>query len=200
MFLVSTRRGNVFRRVRQRLTYGNVTATAALFVALGGTSYAALTLPKNSIGSRELRPKSVGTSELKTGAVRSTDIKDRTIAVRDISKGARRELQGTPGPVGPPGPPGPTFFAVVNSAGSVVSGNSTSSIPRGINGRTLTFPRSVAGCAYAATPARVEGGLVVDPPPGSSATVAADNGGLLVQTWDQNNQPKALPFHLIVAC
>jgi hypothetical protein len=31
-------------------------------------------------------------------------------------------------------------------------------------------------------------------------TVAPSGDGVLVRTWDQNNQPKALPFHLIVAC
>ena len=41
-------------RMRERLTYGNVMATVALFVGLGGTSYA-LTLPKKSVGSRELK-------------------------------------------------------------------------------------------------------------------------------------------------
>jgi hypothetical protein len=40
----------------------------------------------------------------------------------------------------------------------------------------------------------------VDPEPGSTVTVAAEGGGVLVRTWDASNQPKALPFHLIVAC
>lgn len=37
-----------------RLTYANVAATVALFVALGGASYAAVAIPANSVGSREL--------------------------------------------------------------------------------------------------------------------------------------------------
>ena len=57
-------------RVRRHLTYANVIATMALFIALGGTSYAALALPKNSVGSRQIRSGAVGASELKTGAVR----------------------------------------------------------------------------------------------------------------------------------
>jgi hypothetical protein len=40
--------------VRRRLSYANVTATAALVVALGGTSYAVTTLPANSVGPRQL--------------------------------------------------------------------------------------------------------------------------------------------------
>jgi hypothetical protein len=42
-----------------RLTYANVTATVALFVALGGASYAAIALPPNSVGPRQLRSGAV---------------------------------------------------------------------------------------------------------------------------------------------
>ena len=38
-----------------RLSYANVIATLALFVALGGSSYAALNLPKGSVGSQATR-------------------------------------------------------------------------------------------------------------------------------------------------
>jgi hypothetical protein len=34
---------------------GNVVAYIALFIALGGTSYAAINLPRNSVGSKQLR-------------------------------------------------------------------------------------------------------------------------------------------------
>jgi len=40
--------------IRKRLTYGNVVATLALFVALGGASYATVALPSNSVGTRQL--------------------------------------------------------------------------------------------------------------------------------------------------
>jgi hypothetical protein len=43
------------RRVFDRFTYANVTATIALFVALGGASYAAVELPAHSVGARQLR-------------------------------------------------------------------------------------------------------------------------------------------------
>jgi hypothetical protein len=57
--------------LRQRLTFANVTSVLALFVALGGTSYAIAT---GAIGSREIRDNSV----------RSKDIRDRTIVGRDV--------------------------------------------------------------------------------------------------------------------
>lgn len=60
-----------------------VVASIALFVALGGTSYAALKLPKGS----------VGTKQLKNGAVTKSKISSGTIA----------GLHGERGPMGPQG-------------------------------------------------------------------------------------------------
>ena len=55
-------------RLRRRATFANVTSALALFVALGGTSYAAITLPADSVGSDQIRtgawarPRSAGTA------------------------------------------------------------------------------------------------------------------------------------------
>lgn len=51
-------------RVRKQLTYSNVVATLALFLALGGASYAAMTLAPNSVGTRQLRSGAVTGSKL----------------------------------------------------------------------------------------------------------------------------------------
>jgi hypothetical protein len=47
------------RFLARHMTYANVVATLALFVALGGVSYSAITLPAGSIGTRQLRAGSV---------------------------------------------------------------------------------------------------------------------------------------------
>jgi hypothetical protein len=47
----------------------NAIAYAALFVALGGTSYAATNLPAGSVGTKQLRNGSVTASKLARGAV-----------------------------------------------------------------------------------------------------------------------------------
>jgi hypothetical protein len=86
----------MLRRIRDRLTYANVVATIALFIALGGTAWAATALPRNS----------VGTNQIRNGAIRSADIRDRALQVRDISRRARAALRGARGPAGPPGPAG----------------------------------------------------------------------------------------------
>jgi hypothetical protein len=46
-----------------------VVSTVALVVALGGTSYAAFTLPANSVGSKQLKNSAVTTKKLQDGAV-----------------------------------------------------------------------------------------------------------------------------------
>lgn len=43
------------RRIKKRASYANVVSTIALFVALGGASYAAVALAPNSVGSRQVR-------------------------------------------------------------------------------------------------------------------------------------------------
>ena len=42
-------------RLRSHITYANVMATIALFIALGGTSYAVSQLPRNSVGAKQIR-------------------------------------------------------------------------------------------------------------------------------------------------
>jgi len=62
----------VLIKLRSYATFSNVIALCALFVALGGTSYAV-----TKIGSKQIRNNSI----------RSADIKNRTIRSKDIRKG-----------------------------------------------------------------------------------------------------------------
>jgi hypothetical protein len=65
------------RRLLDTLTYANVAATLALFVSLGGASYAAITLPAGSVGARQLRAGAVGLGALSfpLGTAEITDSK-----------------------------------------------------------------------------------------------------------------------------
>ena len=72
------------RPIRERLSYANVMATIAVFVALGGTSYA-LTLPRDSVGADQLRARSVGKSEVRRNAIGSSEIDDRSIRLGDVA-------------------------------------------------------------------------------------------------------------------
>jgi hypothetical protein len=185
------------RPIRERLNYANVMATIALFIALGGTSFA-LTLPRNSVGAAELKSDSVGRSEIRRGAVRSDEVRNRTIRLRDMSLSARDALQGQ---TGPPGPPGPTFFATISSVGTRVRGNATGSAAVGVNGAVVTFARSMANCVPVATLTSTPGGPNPTPPPDSHVTVRpASQGRVLVETWSRSGVATPYPFNLVVAC
>jgi hypothetical protein len=45
--------------LRRHLTYANVVASLALFLALGGAAFAATQLPRNSVGTGQLKPEAV---------------------------------------------------------------------------------------------------------------------------------------------
>src|SRR4051812_28018939 len=189
-------------RLRARLTYANTMATIAVFIALGGTTYAAATLPRNSVGAAQIRTNAVGPSELRTGAVRSSELHDASITLRDISTSARNALRGQQGPAGPPGTSGVTYRAAVNSGGGTPAGNA-----RGVNHQggsneyTVVFDHDVSVCLYSATLAAVANGSTIEQPPAGRITVASAGGGnVLVKTYAADGGPAEAPFHLLVAC
>ena len=94
----------MFRSISQRLTYANVTATLALFLALGGISWAATSLPRNSVGATQLRKNAVTGTKIKKSAVTSSKVKDGSLTAADLKKGTL--LSGSTGPAGPKGDTG----------------------------------------------------------------------------------------------
>lgn len=92
--------------IRNRLTYANVVATMALFIALGGSSYAAIQLPKNSVGSSALKKNSVTNSKIKKSAVGSRHVKNGSLLTEDFLAG--QLPQGAAGPQGATGAAGAT--------------------------------------------------------------------------------------------
>jgi hypothetical protein len=81
--------------ILRRLTYANVMATLALFVALGGASYAAFKLPKNSVGAKQLKAGAVTPAKLNRGSIG-----------RLAGAQGPRGLVGPQGAIGPQGPIG----------------------------------------------------------------------------------------------
>jgi hypothetical protein len=184
-----------------RLTYSNVLATLAIFIALGGTSYAVLELPHNSVGSRQIKPRSVGSSEIRSNAVRSRQVKARSLRLSDLSRRARRALEGQRGPSGPPGQPGApaaNFSAAVAASGTPQRGNATTfeHTAVGSGSYTIGFAQSVSSCVYAATLGTTDGTTA----PAGRIAVRDGGGRVGVQTDDPSGSAADLPFHLIVAC
>lgn len=77
-----------------KLNYANVIATIALFIALGGAAVAA-TLPKNSVGTQQLKRGAVATSDLRRGAVRAGKIAPKAVVAGKL--GANAVLPGNLG-------------------------------------------------------------------------------------------------------
>jgi hypothetical protein len=78
------------------MTYANITSTLALFIALGGTSYAAVT---------------VTGADVRDGSLTTRDIRDGTLTGRDLAASLRRKMaprnkSTTRGPAGLEGPGG----------------------------------------------------------------------------------------------
>jgi hypothetical protein len=76
------------RRLRSKLSYANVMATLAVFIALGGTSYAVTALPRNSVGSRQLRRHAVTNSKIAPGAVSGSRVKPNALTGAEINENA----------------------------------------------------------------------------------------------------------------
>jgi hypothetical protein len=77
-----------FSRIRARLSFANVTSAIALFVALGGSAYAAVELPSNSVGRDQIRTSGVGKSEIGSNTVGTSELRNSGVAAADIKTGA----------------------------------------------------------------------------------------------------------------
>ncbi|HZD88070.1 MAG TPA: hypothetical protein VE088_08710 [Gaiellaceae bacterium] len=62
-----------------------VVSLIALFVALGGTTYAATSLPKNSVGTKQLKKNAVTAPKIKKNAVTSPKIKNGAVTAAKIN-------------------------------------------------------------------------------------------------------------------
>jgi hypothetical protein len=136
-----------------------MTATLALFVALGGTGYAVTELAADSVGPRELR----------RGAVRSPEVANRSLRTVDFARGqVPRGRRGVPGAA--------KAYARVNADGTVAAeqskGNPT--VKRVSPGRyCVGVTVELSGAAKAASPVYTTPSNTVVTPIGEDALTAA---------------------------
>ncbi len=97
-------------------------ASVSLFVALGGSGYAAV-----KINGSNLKNRSVSGAKLKKNAVTGTEVKNHSLAAADLKLG--QLPAGPPGPRGPAGAPGPTGAPGVAAAFSAVGANTFRPFP-----------------------------------------------------------------------
>jgi hypothetical protein len=159
----------------RKLTFANFTSALALFVAVGGTSYAAITLPANSVGTRQIKDHSVTARKIDRKALASL-LGTKALSGPQGAQGAQGPL-GPAGPQGPKGDPGPTGAAVIGDGAITASKLANSSITQAKLG--LTTAISTTGVNATAKKA-----ALAQCPPGTSiisgAVEVVDQNGLLL--------------------
>jgi hypothetical protein len=199
--------------VRKHLSFANVTSMVALFIALGGSAYAAAQLPANSVGKTQIRSSAVGkseaargsigrsevrssaigtseiatngvgASEIKTSAIGSKEIRDGKVDVADLSPAAQAVN-------------GVTFRAAASDAGAATGGNAktiTRTTDPGVY--SVDLGTDVSKCQVSATVAGT--GATVG---FATVTPGASTNLLTVSTFDGTGAAANRPFNLLVAC
>jgi hypothetical protein len=105
-------------RVAQHVK-SNAVAWLALFLAVGGASYAAVRLPANSVGSRQLRRNAVTSSKVKNHSLLKVDFRPGQLPRGATGPAGPKGAAGPTGPTGPSGPVGPSNASEVEVAGPV---------------------------------------------------------------------------------
>jgi hypothetical protein len=139
---------------RPVLSYANVVASLALFVALGGSSYAAVQLSKGEVKSRHIAKNAVKSGKVKNGSLRAKDFRAGQLPAGP--QGAK----GDPGPQGPKcdaGPQGPEgdagtpatrLYAHVKSDGALNYGSGVTGVSRlGTGVYSVNFERPLTQCS-----------------------------------------------------
>ena len=88
----------------RRPSFPTVISLIALFIALGGVSYAAITIPANSVGTKQLKNQSVTAAKVKNGSLLR-----RNFAPGQLPAGPTgpQGIAGAPGATGSTGATGP---------------------------------------------------------------------------------------------
>jgi hypothetical protein len=84
-------------KVRARLTYANAMSTIAVFVALGGGAYA-VTVPRNSVGPKQLKANAVTAAKVKNRSLLASDFKRGQLSLGTAARAD--DLDPPPAPSG----------------------------------------------------------------------------------------------------
>jgi hypothetical protein len=77
----------MLRKHQAHLSYANVMASIAVFVAIGGGAYAA-GIAKDSVGTKQLKDNGVKSADLKDGGIATVDIKSGAVTGGTIADGS----------------------------------------------------------------------------------------------------------------
>jgi hypothetical protein len=131
-------------------------STIAVFLALGGVSYAAITIPPNSVGTAQLKPHTVGTKQLKNDAVGNAQLKSNSIGVFDYLPHSVTSRAIAPGSIDfadlVSGTVSPDLYAHVAADGTLGDFTGVNSSARtGVGTYRVEFDQNVDGCVAVAS-------------------------------------------------
>ena len=122
--------------MRAHPSYADVAATLALIIALGGTSYAVGALPRNSVGTAQIKRHAVTKGKLARGVV---------IA-------GPRGRKGAPGPPGAVGAAGVSGLVIVDNAGGQLGAATCPAGKRVLGGGAHAFGGNGTGALVSSEP------------------------------------------------
>lgn len=129
--------------IRSRLSSAHVIAIVALFVALGSTSVAAVSLTKNSIGAKQIKKDAVRASEIKSRSVGTAEVRNGALLLEDIKAGqlpaGAKGDKGDKGDVGDRGEKGDTGDTGSFDSVTTQFFQATSDLANGTNGNYGVF-------------------------------------------------------------
>ena len=143
-------------------------AILALVVAMGGTSYAALSIGRNSVGSKQLKANSVQSAKVKNGSLLARDFKAGQLPAGPAGAPGATGPQGAAGPAGPTQGKARGFLAPPAKSLSTVDSFTITAATPGSLSVSANLDTAVGGCTAAAD-CRFHFGLYVDgnPVPGT---------------------------------
>jgi hypothetical protein len=175
--------------------YANITATLALVVALGGTGYAAVSLPKHSVGSKQLKKDAVVSKKVKNNSLTGSDIDEATLGtIPDAATLEGRSLRGI------------SQWVLVNEAGSAIqqSGGITAVRLTMSSGRyRVSFPNDVSACGLNANATTETSASDSSPLRDTRVVVARSTTSgrdVQVQLWDHDGFGNPQAFFLTAQC
>ena len=156
----------------------NAIALVALFVALGGTSYAAFSLPANSVGTKQVRNGAITTTKIANGSITASKLDSRSLG------GSVR------------------YWAHVNQTGQVLSGSRGARASVAGAEYTVTWGTAFSSrCAALVTSAAVPGIAPIADSTGVGINQPGKGKATVVYVWTYNNgTPTQAPFYIAVLC
>jgi len=181
-----------------------VVACAALFVSLSGVGYAAIVLPANSVGTKQLKRNAVTSVKVKQYSLLRSDFKRGQIPQGPKGPQGPQGIpgaQGIQGPQGIPGTPATRLWAYVSPTGTIRGGSGVVASSRLGNGYfSVSFNQSIVNCAVTATYERENNDVGFNLSNHFGITRFSTTE-FRVNIWNSSiNDAPNIPFGLIVVC